>query len=82
MMVHLGLCMRMDYADKDDSVHVEVEGGLDVVDGIAGIAGIAATCTVAPNLEERLVEIAVGWDGHLRVVPWQVVQGHEVSCRH
>jgi hypothetical protein len=81
MMVHLGLCMCMDYADKDDSVHVEVEGGLDVVDGIAGIAGIAATCTVAPNLE-RLVEIAVGWDGHLRVVLRQVVQGHEVSCCH
>jgi len=80
MMVYLGPYMHMDYVGKDDLVQVEVEGGLDAEGGMVGIAGIAATCMVAPNLE-RLAEIAVGWDGHLQVVPQQVVQEHEVSCR-
>jgi hypothetical protein len=57
--------MHMDWADKDcgvheDAVHVQAENGSGMVEGMAGIAGSVATCTAAPNWEERLAEIAVG----------------------
>jgi hypothetical protein len=67
MVAHprLGPRMHMDWADKDcgvheDAVHVQAENGSGMVEGMAGIAGSVATCTAAPNWEERLAEIAVG----------------------
>jgi hypothetical protein len=78
--------MHMDWADKDygvheDAVHVQAENGSGTVEGMVGIAGSAATCTAAPNWEERPVEIAVGWEADLRAVLQQVAQEDEAAYR-
>ena len=39
--------------------------GWGMAEGMVDIVGRAATRTAVPNWEERLAEIAVGWEGDL-----------------
>ena len=60
----------MDCADKDcgvreDVVHMQAKIGWGMAEGMVDIVGRAATRTAVPNWEERLAEIAVGWQGDL-----------------
>ena len=72
MVAHprLGPHMHMDCADKDcgvreDVVHMQAKIGWGMAEGMVDIVGRAATRTAVPNWEERLAEIAVGWEGDL-----------------